>query len=100
MITQLTKQVPAADSSSSKALAIFRLLLLDYHPRDFAISFWDGSEGPAESGTPRFTLAVRHPDALRRMLKASTSDLSLSEAFISGDLEVVGDVEAAMPGGN
>jgi cyclopropane-fatty-acyl-phospholipid synthase len=100
MITQLTKQVPTADSSASKALAIFRLLLLDYHPRDFAISFWDGSEWPAENGPPRFTLVIRHPDALRRMLRASTSDLSLSEAFISGDLDVVGDVEAAMPVAN
>jgi cyclopropane-fatty-acyl-phospholipid synthase len=100
MITQLTTQVQTADSAASKAQAIFRLLLHDYQPRNFAISFWDGSEWPAESGSPRFTLAVRHPDALRRMLKASTNDLSLSEAYISGDLDVIGDVEAAMPVAN
>jgi cyclopropane-fatty-acyl-phospholipid synthase len=100
MITQLTKQIQATDSAAAKALAILRLLLMDYHPRDFAISFWDGSQWPPETGSPRFTLMVRHPDALRRMIKASTTDLSLSEAYISGDLDVVGDVEAAMPVAN
>jgi cyclopropane-fatty-acyl-phospholipid synthase len=81
-------------------MEIFRLLLQDYHPRDFAISFWDGSRWPAENGTARFTLIVRHPDALRRMLKPNANDLSLSEAYISGDLEVEGDLEAAMPVAN
>jgi cyclopropane-fatty-acyl-phospholipid synthase len=85
---------------ATKAQAIFRILLHDYHPRDFAVSFWDGSQWPSENSTPRFTLLVRHPDALRRMLKASTNNLSLSEAFISGDLDVEGDIEAAMPVAN
>jgi cyclopropane-fatty-acyl-phospholipid synthase len=100
MITQLTKQAETEDGSASKALAIFRLLLADYHPRDFAISFWDGSEWPAEIESPRFTLVVRHPDALRRMLKGSANDLSISEAYIKGDLDVVGDLEGAMPVAN
>jgi cyclopropane-fatty-acyl-phospholipid synthase len=100
MTTQLMKQAYAADSAATKAQAIFRLLLHDYHPRDFAICFWDGSQWPPESGAPRFTLMVRHPDALRRMLKTSTNDLSLSEAYISGDLDVEGNLEAAMPVAN
>ena len=97
MITQLTNQIPAAESAATKAMAIFRLLLHDYHPRDFAISLWDGSQWEPENGSPRFTLVVRHPDALRRMLKANTNDLSLSEAYINGDLDVIGEIEAAMP---
>jgi cyclopropane-fatty-acyl-phospholipid synthase len=100
MITQLTKQAQPANSGTTQAQAIFQILLADYHPRDFAISFWDGSQCPSENGTPRFTLMVRHPDALRRMLKTSSNDLSLSEAFISGDLDVEGDIEAAMPVAN
>src|ERR1700680_4014412 len=87
---QMTQQVHAADGAATKALSIFRLLLDDFHPRDFSISFWDGSQWQAESDAPRFTLMVRHPDALRRMLKTSTNDLSLSEAYISGDLDVEG----------
>src|ERR1700722_8440459 len=100
MITEMTKEVHAVDGAATRAMAIFRLLLQDYHPRDFAISFWDGSQWPAENGSPRFTLIVRHPDALRRMLKSSANDLSLSEAYINGDLDVAGDIEAAMPVAN
>jgi cyclopropane-fatty-acyl-phospholipid synthase len=100
MITQMTKQGHAVDSEATKAMAIFRLLLQDYHPRDFAISFWDGSRWPPENGSSRFTLMVRHPDAVRRLLKASANDLSLSEAYISGDLDVEGDLEATMPVAN
>jgi hypothetical protein len=96
----MTNQPPAVDDAAAKAMAIFRLLLQDYHPRDFAISFWDGSRWPPENGQSRFTLMVRHTDALRRMLKASTDDLSLSEAYISGDLDVEGDLEATMPVAN
>jgi cyclopropane-fatty-acyl-phospholipid synthase len=100
MITQMTNGVDAVDGAATKAMEIFHLLLQDYHPRDFAISFWDGSRWPAENGTARFTLIVRHPDALRRMLRPNANDLSLSEAYISGDLEVEGDLEAAMPVAN
>jgi cyclopropane-fatty-acyl-phospholipid synthase len=100
MITQMTNEIHAVDGAATKAMEIFRLLFQDYHPRDFAISFWDGSRWPAENGTARFTLIVRHPDALRSMLKPNANDLSLSEAYISGDLEVEGDLEAAMPVAN
>jgi cyclopropane-fatty-acyl-phospholipid synthase len=100
MITQMTNEVHAVDGAATKAMEIFRLLLQDYHPRDFAISFWDGSRWPAENGAARFTLMVRHPDALRRMLRPNANDLSLSEAYINGDLEVEGDLEAAMPVAN
>jgi cyclopropane-fatty-acyl-phospholipid synthase len=95
--TQMTNQVYAADNAAAKALTIFQLLLRDYHPRDFAISFWDGSLWAAETDSPRFKLMVRHPDALRRMLKVNTNDLSVSEVFIYGDLDVEGDIEAVMP---
>jgi cyclopropane-fatty-acyl-phospholipid synthase len=97
MITPMAERVHAVDSAALRAMAIFRLLLQDYHPRNFSISFWDGSQWPAENGSSRFTLMVKHPDALRRLLKANVNDLSLSEAFITGDLEVEGDLEAAMP---
>jgi cyclopropane-fatty-acyl-phospholipid synthase len=95
--TQATGKVFAADRAAAKALTIFQLLLQDYHPRDFAIAFWDGSVWPAESGPSRFTLMVRHPDTLRSILKVGANDLSVSEGFIDGDFDVEGDLEAAMP---
>jgi len=91
------KSASSGDGAASKALAIFWLLLNDYHPRDFTISLWDGSEWPAENGVPRFTLKVRSPGALRRILTTGSNDLSISESYISGELDVTGDFEAAMP---
>jgi cyclopropane-fatty-acyl-phospholipid synthase len=96
----MSKHVDTADNSASKALAVLQSLLGDYHPRDFTIRFWDGNQWPAETGSPRFTLILNHPHALRRMLQNSTSDLSLCEAYIYGDLDLEGDLEAAMPLGN
>jgi cyclopropane-fatty-acyl-phospholipid synthase len=97
MGTELNREAQSADRAVTKAQAILRLLLNGYHPRNFSISFWDGSQWPAENGSPRFTLRVRNPNALRRLLKSRSNDLSLSEAYIFGDLDVDGDLEAAMP---
>jgi cyclopropane-fatty-acyl-phospholipid synthase len=93
-------KIEVEENATAKALAIFRLLLHDYNPRDFAVSLWDGAEWPAETGPPRFTLFVRHPGFLRRMLARGENDLPISEAFIFGDLDVEGDFEAAIPLGN
>jgi cyclopropane-fatty-acyl-phospholipid synthase len=93
----MRKHVDAADDSAAKALAIFQVLLRDYHPRNFAVRFWDGSQWPAETGSPRFTLILNHPHALRCMLLNSATDLTISESYIRGDLDLEGDLEAAMP---
>jgi cyclopropane-fatty-acyl-phospholipid synthase len=86
----------AADSST-KGLTILHLLIGDYHPRDFAVRLWDGREWPAETGSPVFTLIFNHPDALRSLLQSRGADLAISEAYIRGDLDLEGDIEAAMP---
>ena len=84
------------DDSATKALAILQSLLGDYHPRDFTIRFWNGDEWPGEIES-RFTLVLNHPDVLRRLLRRSANDLALSEAYIYGELDLEGDMEAAMP---
>src|SRR5271165_2506260 len=95
----MTKRADIADDAAAGALSVFRLLLQDYHPRDFTICFWDGTQWPAETNSPRFNLIIKHPHALRSMLRNTTTDLSLSEAYIRGYLDVEGDFEAAMPVG-
>ncbi|HEX3445902.1 MAG TPA: cyclopropane-fatty-acyl-phospholipid synthase family protein [Chthoniobacterales bacterium] len=93
----MRKQINTAGDSANKALTILQLLMRDYHPRNFAVRLWDGSQWPAETGSPRFTLILNHPDALRCLLQNSGSDLAISEAYIRGDLDLEGDLEAAMP---
>ncbi len=96
---RMTKRAYIADDAATKALTILQLLLRDYRPRDFAICFWDGSQWPAETNPPRFKLIFKHPDALRSMLRNTTTDLSISEAYIRDNLDIEGDFEAAMPVG-
>jgi cyclopropane-fatty-acyl-phospholipid synthase len=93
----MRKHVDAEGDSAIKARSVLQLLLRDYHPRNFAIRFWDGSQWPAETSSPHFTLVLNHPHALRCMLRNSASDLTISESFIRGDLDLEGNIEAAMP---
>ena len=72
-------------------------LLEQYHPRDFQIRLWDGIIRQTDSGVDsKFTLIIRNPSILRTMLWQA-DELSLAEAFISGELEVEGNLEAAIP---
>ena len=64
--------------------------------RRFAVRYWDGTFEPAgATSTPEFTLAFQRPGALRRMLLPAT-ELSVAEAFVSGDVEIEGRMESAM----
>lgn len=61
--------------------------------RDFSVRYWDGTtEWPADE--PRFLLDVRRPWSLRRML-LPPSELSIVEAYLYGDVDIVGDIEAS-----
>ena len=83
--------------SASKAMAIVQELLHGYHPRDFAIEFWDGSRWDAEPGQfCRFTWHIHHPNVLRSLLR-SDRQVALAEAFIYGDFDLSGDILAVFP---
>jgi cyclopropane-fatty-acyl-phospholipid synthase len=68
-------------------------LLADLRNRDFLVRFWDGSHWGSTS-TPRFTLVLNHPGALRAMFLSAT-EVSVGEAYIYQDFDVEGDLEAA-----
>jgi cyclopropane-fatty-acyl-phospholipid synthase len=64
--------------------------------RGFAVRYWDGSGDQRGAGAaPAFTLVLRHPGALRRMLYPP-SELGLAEAYLHDDYDLEGDVEAAV----
>lgn len=84
------------DHSSRISLSFLQHLFGDYHPRSFAVRLWNGVVWEAEPGYPaRFTLALRHPGALRRMFWPPT-ELALGEAYIHGDFDIEGEIEAAI----
>ena len=62
--------------------------------RAFAVQFWNGEVDGANDPTPAFTLVLNHPGTLRRMLHPPF-ELSICEAFIAGDFDVIGDIERA-----
>jgi len=82
---------------TAQTLAFIQNLLKDYHPRNFTVRLWDGTEWPAESETSDFTLALNHPASVRRMLSDPTSDLAIGEAYIYNDFDIIGNIEAVFP---
>lgn len=87
----------ASGKSASKAGAIVRELLQEYHPRDFAVEYWDGSRWDPEPGQfCRFTWHIRNPNVFRALLRADRQ-VALGEAFIHGDFDISGDILAIFP---
>jgi cyclopropane-fatty-acyl-phospholipid synthase len=77
--------------------AATRALRLMFGPparRSFALRLWNGAE-EAPSQPARFTLILRRPGALRRML-LPPSELAIAEAYLRNDFDVEGDLEAAV----
>ena len=86
------EQTPHRDVHTT--LSFLQDLLAAYHPRNFAIRLWEGTTWQAEPGHPtRFTLVLQHPGALRKMFWPP-NEVALGEAYIYGDFDIEGDLEA------
>jgi cyclopropane-fatty-acyl-phospholipid synthase len=93
----LAAKLDVSDSSIQAATAVFERLLQRYGKRDFDVRFWDGSTWAADA--PRFTFVFPHPGSVRAMFEAP-SELSLGEAYVRGDFDIEGDMEAAIAFGH
>ena len=57
----MTTIVNTTDQAVARSMTFLKAILKDYHPRNFAVRLWDGSEWPAETDSPHFTLVPKHP---------------------------------------
>lgn len=62
--------------------------------RPFAVRYWNGAEERGCHVDPPFTIVLNRPGALTRMF-LPPSELALGEAFVRGDFDVEGSLEAA-----
>ncbi len=67
--------------------------------RHFAIRYWNALVEPGRTDPPAFTVLLRSPGALRRMC-TPPSELALAEAYVRGDFDVEGSLEAAVAVGD
>jgi cyclopropane-fatty-acyl-phospholipid synthase len=87
--------LPVPDATADaveSAAAVLAELFGPAADREFRVRYWDGTvDGPAAS---HITIRLDRPEALRRMLLAP-SELSIDEAYLRGDFDVKGSLEAA-----
>jgi|SRR5579864_585021 len=85
------------DRAAARSIAIVEELLRDYHPRNFAVELWDGTQLAPDPGQfCRFTWKINHPRALRAIFR-SNRQVALGEAYVYGDFDLAGDILAIFP---
>jgi cyclopropane-fatty-acyl-phospholipid synthase len=85
------------DKAAARSMAIVEELLRDYHPRNFAVELWDGTQLLPEHGQfCRFTWRINNASALRAVFR-SDQQVALGEAYAYGDFDLIGDILAIFP---
>jgi cyclopropane-fatty-acyl-phospholipid synthase len=76
---------------------VLERLFEGYAGDGFEVRLWDGTTWrPGAAAEPRFTIVLRHEGSLRAMLWPP-GELTLSEAYVYGDFDLEGDLEAVFP---
>ena len=83
-----------ADDALRHGRAVVAELFGPAPERDFAVRYWDGAVEPGRQTPAPFTFRLERPGALRRML-LPPNELSIIEAYLSGDVDIEGRVEDA-----
>ena len=81
-------------SALHHSVAVVELIFGPPDTRAFDVAYWDGSTERGRGGAP-YALHINRPGALRRML-LPPSEVALVEAYLSEDVDIVGDIEAAV----
>ncbi|MGD0339071.1 MAG: cyclopropane-fatty-acyl-phospholipid synthase family protein [Bacteroidota bacterium] len=91
-----TEPTPTYDDNIHTSLVILQEVFNNYHPRNFAIRFWDGTTwDPEYRQQALFALILQHPGSLRRMF-LHINEVTLGEAYVYNDFDIEGDIEAAL----
>ena len=85
---------PAASQLSQRAAGVLRQVFAAI-PATFAFRLWDGSVVELGAGAPAFTVAIPSADAFLRLMRDPTP-LAFGEAYVSGAIDIEGDLFAAM----
>jgi cyclopropane-fatty-acyl-phospholipid synthase len=93
-IAEESAQSQSYDGALSRCRVVLEALFGEPRKRPFDVKFWDGSLDRGINPRPPFTLVLNRPASLRRML-LPPNELSIVEAYISGDVEIEGSLEAA-----
>ena len=64
--------------------------------KEFAIELWDGTRWEPAAERTRATLAIRDPGAIRALIFAGGT-LPLAELYMSGRIDILGEIEALIP---
>ena len=82
------------DRAASRCRDVLTALFGEPGQRTFDVRFWDGTVDRGANPNSPYTLVLNRPAALRRML-LPPNELSIVEAFIAGDVDIDGSMEAA-----
>lgn len=82
------------NDANQVASSILKRLLSGY-PRALAVRLWNGVVLRMGNGAPVFTLSLRHPKVLRDLV-LYRDPVRLAEAYFGGDMEIIGDLDAAI----
>ena len=93
--TPAPQPAAAPDRALPHARAAIEVLFGPPAGRPFDVRYWDGSVERSGRRPAPYTFCVNRPGALRRML-LPPSELAIVESYLSGDVDVEGDLEAAV----
>ena len=85
-----------AEGSQVKAAVRIVNKLLSTYPGALVLKLWNGASYAVGQTAPLFTLVVRDPAVLRRLVFSKRNPIPLADAYFRGLLDVEGDFYAAL----
>lgn len=82
--------------TSQMTLDILGQLFDEQAMKNVNFRLWDGTVWPDDSSRPT-TIVLNHPGALRRILRNTQSYLSVGEAYVYDDFDIIGDIYTVFP---